>query len=108
MKTGTADAILAELTQYGWTKNTNMDGDGRICAGQAVNQALLKNPALAQDSSSGLGLWGEIAQKGFELFPARRPRADPRQFLPTVAMFNDHKDTTEEDLRLVIKHCVED
>lgn len=85
-----ADRMLAELDEHGWAQFHRVDGDGKICVSEARYRARISSNA-----------WVEMGAKASELF-------QDRIRVPNMLLFNDHQDTTEEDIRLVIKHCVED
>lgn len=97
MKRDVADRILAQLDQHGWTQDRSVSTSGQICASEAVCRALGQQFGLnAVDDAEC-----ELGTKAKRMFPGRGKCAD-------LIYFNDHPQTSEEDLRLVIKHCVED
>jgi hypothetical protein len=84
----------AQLDRYGWGK-APFPG-GKICLAIALSQAA---PGLTIGNHAYLAVRKQIAM----LFPDRHVGG-----AYYIADFNDHPDTTEEDIRLVLKHALED
>jgi hypothetical protein len=96
MRQETADAILAQLDQHGWGQGQAVSGDGKICLSHALTLAY-----TAQNIGNVRVVWDELCDKARALFPSQIGKGD-------AITFNDDPQTSEEDVRLLIKQCVED
>jgi hypothetical protein len=102
-----ASDTLALLDERGWVQHTGFGPGGQVCMGSALFQAKDKNvtpqppgvPYYSYHLPSDV-YWEtiiRIAALVHELFPGRCGQVF------RIPDFNDHPDTTEEDVRLVLK-----
>jgi len=109
-----ASQTLAELDKRGWCKRATEDGEGKVCFSGAVYYALRMLSPQEHWDQSGLHTLRAVAVHTAEkLFPERDFYIDRYEIVDegilttrckTIESFNDHPATTEEDVRLVLKH----
>jgi hypothetical protein len=91
-----------ELDRHGWGKGPELGG-GKVCLGIAMMEAATR---LGGSCLSIESPYTAVTRQIARHFPGRY--AFQRPGLYTIPAFNDHPDTTEEDIRLVLKHALED
>lgn len=85
--------ILARLTAAGWAKYPELRrGDCLLWAAQ-----------IALGDEATVDIVGELGEAAGRLYPERRRGVTPAA---KVAFFNDHRDTTEDDVRQVVMAAV--
>jgi hypothetical protein len=121
-----AQQTLAELDKRGWCQGMPEDSAGRVCSAGAMEYAVnaLGSGDVGIDVYSGLRM--RIVANSDELFPGRARRMMSASIfeihidsdgvangsftadtpISSVEGFNDHEDTTLEDVRLVLKHVI--
>jgi hypothetical protein len=100
-----AVGTLAVLDERGWCKGSQ-DDEGRVCIVTALMRHLgLDEEGAKREFFGGMTPFfkamGSFQQVVMALFPDRWVWGKP------VASFNDHPDTTEEDVRRVLRTVVE-
>lgn len=92
------DKVIDYINEKGWHKGDLVGKDGSVCIIGAIQHCGHFNE-LADE----LDVLDERIQPAVEkLFP---DRFKPGRLLHPVAKFNDHPDTTREDVMLVLKHA---
>lgn len=90
-----AQQALKELDERGWHQGGLVDPySGRICAAGALRYAMEKLQLTGH-----VAIYEIVTHKIRELFPDR-PHI--------ISTFNDMPQTTEEDVRLLLKHVAEE
>lgn len=89
-----AERAMKEIREKGWCKNSFRKETGEICLATAFHDAC---QSLGVSSVVYATTWYlQFVQTIGTLFPDRRAGL--------LLSFNDHPDTTEEDILLVLKH----
>jgi hypothetical protein len=110
MDQATADKILEVIDSRGWAQGDQNVGraDQPVCLGIAVNVGLGLHHLYAtyERIQEALAATRELTGQIRWLYRERSAEIERELGRVTLPSFNDHKDTTEEDVRLVIKHAV--
>lgn len=93
------DKVIDYINEKGWHQGELVGEDGSVCVIGAVQlcghfNALMYGGALERIKSAVEQVFPERAKSG--------------GFIHPIAKFNDHPDTTREDVMLVLKHAKED
>jgi hypothetical protein len=88
----------AELDRHGWGKGPEL-AEGKLCLGIAMMAAASRLGCLY---ITGSPAYEAVREQIMQHFPGRGG------WYCSIPAFNDHPDTTEEDIRLVLKHALED
>lgn len=95
-----AAAAISMLEEKGWSKHAAIGPDGSVCM-----VAALCNGKLFTSDMNALRVFTDRSFSAMtliqRLFPERMPPGK------RIADFNDHPDTTREDVLLVLKHMAE-
>jgi hypothetical protein len=94
-----ARTAIAMLRERGWSKGSAIDGEGRVCMAVALNDGEVK--VTPEGFWRNGATWYTVLRLIAEMYPGRVKHL-------TVADFNDHPDTTLEDIMLVLKHMAEE
>jgi hypothetical protein len=94
----TGEDIEAVLNRYGWSHGRSTGPQGELCLMRALWAAADQMGFISQTWLNGLD------RAATTLFPERVNRS---LSLCSPAQVSDHKDTTREDISLLIKHAGE-
>jgi len=93
-----ARTAISLLRERGWSKGSAVDGEGRVCMAVALNGGEVA--VTPEGFRFNVMTWHTALSLITSIFPGRTGNR-------TVADFNDHPDTTLEDIMLVLKHMAE-
>lgn len=96
----TAENAISLLREKGWSKGSATGPDGSICMAVALCEGKVHTDDMDELSAFTASSWDAMTYIR-RLFPERMSPWD------RIADFNDHPDTTREDVLLVLKHMAE-